>query len=117
MLKTPSVGSIKAGLMTAIAQKEDTLAQLPALQQQGILDETTAHVRAYTLRSDLANLQQQLSQLPPENLTQIAQTLSTKEFWQDLSEAERRVYLREFIQTIQIRRESHTWEVDIQFVF
>jgi DNA invertase Pin-like site-specific DNA recombinase len=116
-LETPPVASIKGQLLAQVAQKEQTLLQLPALQQQGILDETTANLRRYTLRSELSELQQQLSQLPPENLPQIAQTLSTQEFWQDLSEAERRVYLREFIQAVWIVRQEDDWDVHIQFVF
>jgi hypothetical protein len=83
----------------------------------GILDNTTADLRTYTLRSEIAELEQQRSQLPPANLPEIAQTLSIPQFWQDLSEAERRVYLREFIRQIQLRREGNDWSVAIQFVF
>lgn len=116
-LKTPPVGAIKGRLLAQIEQKEQVLAQLPELQKQSILDQASAELRAYTLRSEIAVLYQQLSQLPPENLTQIAQTLSVKTFWQDLSEAERRVYLREFIKSVQISREDGQWDVEIEFVF
>ena len=86
-------------------------------REEGILDAATVNLRAYTLRSELSALQQQISQLPPENLPQIAQTLSTQEFWQDLSEAERRVYLREFVKAVSIVRDADDWDVQIQFVF
>ncbi|MDB9526354.1 recombinase family protein [Oscillatoria sp. CS-180] len=116
-LKGPPIGAIKECLLTQIENKEQALEQLDDLQQQAILDETSANLRAYTLRNELSQLQQQLSQLPPENLPQIAQTLSVKAFWLDLSEAERRVYLREFIQSVQIVRKDNSWDVQIQFVF
>lgn len=116
-LKTPPVGALKEQLGHQVTQKENTLASLSHLQQQGVLDEATANLRNYTLRSEISALQQQLSQLPPENLPQIAQTLSTKEFWQDLSEPERRVYLREFIQAVLIHWDGKEWDVQIRFVF
>lgn len=116
-LEMPSVSSLKSNLQAQIQAKADTLKQMPDLLHQGILDEVTANLRAYTLRSEIATLEQQVSQLPPENLSQIVQALSIPQFWHDLSEAERRVYLREFIQTVLIFREEDTWDVHIQFVF
>ena len=93
------------------------LSQIAELQQQGILDEASAQLRTYTLQGELSGLQQELSQLPPENLKQIAQTLSSREFWQDLSEVERRVYLREFVRAVWIVRDQDAWQVQVQFVF
>ncbi|MBE7381344.1 MAG: recombinase family protein [Leptolyngbya sp. SIO1E4] len=116
-LQGPPVSAIKGVLMGQIQQKEEALDQIPALLNQGILDEATASLRAYTLRGEISTLKQQVSQLPPENLLQIVQTLSIPQFWQDLSEAERRVYLREFIQTVLITRDGDTWDVAIRFVF
>lgn len=116
-LEAPPVGAIKANFLNQIAQKEAVLEQIPRLQEQGILDEASASVRAYTLRGELSELRQQLSQLPPENLLQIAQTLSNKNFWEDLSEAERRVYLREFVKTILVKRQAADWDLEILFVF
>lgn len=116
-LPAPPVSSIKKGIAANIQQKEAILSQIPDLLHQGILDEATANLRTYTLRSELAHLQQQVSQLPPENLQQIVQTLSIREFWDDLSEAERRVYLREFIHKALIIRCGDRWDVQIEFVF
>lgn len=116
-LTAPPVGAIKAGLAAQITAKETLLNQLEQLQQQGILDQASADLRRYTLRGELATLEQQRSQLPPENLSTIAQTLGSPAFWQDLSESERRVYLREFIQTIWLDRAEHDYQVRVQFVF
>ncbi|MEO1094301.1 MAG: recombinase family protein [Cyanobacteria bacterium J06638_28] len=116
-LQAPPVESIKGMLLATVQQKEATLQQIPQLLSQGILDETTANLRTYTLRSELSELEQQISQLPPENLLQIVQTLSIRQFWLDLSEAERRVYLREFIERVVIDRDEDTWTIRIQFVF
>jgi DNA invertase Pin-like site-specific DNA recombinase len=108
---------VKAQLQSQVTQKQTTLEQIPVLLTDGILDQATADLRSYTLRSELAALEQQLSQLPPANLPQLAQNLATPEFWQDLSEAERRVYLREFIRQVQLVRDGADWTVQIQFVF
>ncbi len=116
-LQTPPVGAIKAGLVSQVEHKQQVLSQIAELQQQGILDEASAQLRTYTLQGELSGLQQELSQLPPENLKQIAQTLSSREFWQDLSEVERRVYLREFVRAVWIVRDQDAWQVQVQFVF
>ncbi|MGD1930786.1 MAG: recombinase family protein [Leptolyngbyaceae cyanobacterium] len=116
-LPTPPVGAIKAGLVSQVEHKQQVLSQIAELQQQGILDEASAQLRTYTLQGELSGLQQELSQLPPENLKQIAQTLSSREFWQDLSEVERRVYLREFVRAVWIVRDQEDWQVQVQFVF
>jgi hypothetical protein len=100
-----------------LTAKTALLTQVDQLQAQGVLDQTSADLRRYTLRGELADLEQQRSQLPPENLAEIAQTLKSPEFWQGLSESERRVYLREFIQTIWIERTETSWQISIQFVF
>ncbi|NER80066.1 MAG: recombinase family protein [Leptolyngbya sp. SIO1D8] len=116
-LDGPPVGSIKGVLLSQIQQKEAALEQIPALLKEEILDTATANLRTYTLRSEISDLKQQMSQLPPENLLQIVQTLSIPQFWEDLSEAERRVYLREFIKTVLITRTGNDWAIEIQFVF
>ncbi|MGD1860027.1 MAG: recombinase family protein [Leptolyngbyaceae cyanobacterium] len=116
-LQAPPVAGIKAALSQQVEAKVALQDQVTQLQQQGILDAASANLRLYALKSEQATLEQQLSQLPPENLRMIAQTLSNSEFWQDLSESERRVYLREFIRTIWLDRDQTDWRVRIQFVF
>lgn len=117
-LQRPPTDAIKGAIAGQIAQKQAVLKQLPDLLAAGVLDTTTADLRAYTLRSDIAALDQKLAQLPPDNLPEIAKTLSIPQFWRDLSESERRVYLREFIREIQILRpDSRTWDLQLQFVF
>lgn len=116
-LKAPPLNSVKGMLQAAVQKKEATLQQIPALLDESILDEATANLRTYTLRSEISELEQQISQLPPENLPQIVQTLSIRQFWLDLSETERRIYLREFLEKILINRHEDEWAVHIQFVF
>ncbi len=111
------LGRIKAQIEGAIAQKQDLINQLPALLESGILDAETADLRIYNLRTEMAKLEDQLAQLPPLNLPAIAKTLSIPQFWYDLSEAERRFYLREFIRSVQIDAREPENEIKIIFVF
>lgn len=109
--------SPQATLQQQIAHKQAILDQMPDLVDGGVLDLETADLRTYKLQSEIAELQQRRSQLPPENLQTIAQTVSIPQFWFDLSEAERRFYLREFIHQIWLMRHGSDWEVTIQFMF
>jgi DNA invertase Pin-like site-specific DNA recombinase len=115
----PDLDSIKRRLKTQLSSQEDILEQLPALVGSGILDAETADLRAYKIRTRMAELQMQLTQLPPISLTAIAQTVSIPQFWLDLSEAERRFYFREFIQHIQIIRgdRPQEWHVELVLMF
>lgn len=108
----------KSAIAAEIAQKEAILQQIPDLQIQGILDGETADLRSYKLRAELARLQQNLAQLPPDNLKPIAQEISFPQFWWDLSESERRFYFREFIKQILIIRDRDgSWHLKIVFIF
>ncbi|HEY9738147.1 MAG TPA: recombinase family protein [Trichocoleus sp.] len=104
-------------LTAQIQQKEAALSQLPPLVISGVLDADTADLRAYRLRTEIAQLQQQLAQLPPVNLQEIAQTVTIEQFWLDLSEPERRFFFREFLREIQIIREESGWHVELDFIF
>lgn len=114
---TPDIEAIKSNIQTAIAQKQTILDQIPSLTETGILDAETADLRSYKLRSEMAELQAKLSQLPPVNLRAIAQTVSIPQFWLDLSEAERRFYFREFIRQIELIRTETGWELKLNFIF
>ena len=116
-LQMPDMNSIKGGIMGAIAFKEQILNQLPALIENGILDTETAELRAYKIRTEIAEMQSKIAQLPPVNLREIAQTVSIPQFWLDLSESERRFYFREFIDRIEIVREDKTFKLQIIFIF
>lgn len=116
-LSLPDMDRVKESLQEAIADKEKILAQLPDLQQQGILDPETAEWRAYKLRTELSELQSKLAQLPPVNLRSTAKTVSIRQFWFDLSESERRFYFREFIRHIEIHRHEEGWDLDVAFIF
>ncbi|MBD2181689.1 recombinase family protein [Aerosakkonema funiforme] len=113
----PDMGNIKVGIKSAIASKQDILAQLPSLCDTGILDTETSELRTYKLRTEIASLQQQLAQLPPVNLRETAQAVSIPQFWLDLSESERRFYFREFIRQIQLSREDTEWQLQVIFIF
>lgn len=113
----PDLDQAKQGIEGAIAAKQAILSQLPALMTSGVLDDETAQLRTYKLRTELAELQNRLAQLPPVNLKTIAQAISLPQFWLDLSEAERRFYFREFIRQIQIDRQEAEWQVRLVFIF
>lgn len=116
-MNLPDMGGIKERLKSAIASQQNILAQLPALQEKGILDPQTADLRTYKLRTEIAKLQQQLAQLPPVNLQSTAQAVSISQFWLDLSETERRFYFREFIRHIELVRHDSDWQLQIKFIF
>jgi hypothetical protein len=119
-LQMPSVSDAKKRIQLAIAEKEQVLEQLPDLVTRRILDEQTVSLRTYTLKTEISQLQNQLSQLPPVNLLETSKTVSIREFWQDLSESERRFYFREFIQAIEIVRPEENrkqWSVHLKFIF
>lgn len=116
-MQLPDMGEIKTNLGNAIAQKQQILTQLPNLIQQGILDQETSQIRAYKLRTEIAQLQSKLAELPPVNLRETAQAVSIPQFWQDLSESERRFYFREFIREIQLWRQNKNWQLQIKFIF
>ncbi|MBE9185351.1 recombinase family protein [Microcoleus sp. LEGE 07076] len=116
-LQMPDMNGIKAGIVRAIASKQEIIDQLPALIESGIFDTETAELRAYKIRTEIAEQQSKLAQLPPVNLREIAQTVSLPQFWLDLSESERRFYFREFIERIEIIRENTNWQLQIIFIF
>ncbi|AIE74990.1 MULTISPECIES: recombinase family protein [unclassified Synechocystis] len=104
-------------LQKAIAEKQTLLGQLPLWQEQGVLDNHTHQLRRYQLKQDIAELQQHLDQLPPDELQRIIPAVSLPQFWRDLSETERRFYFREFIQKIEIERQPQQWHLALKFVF
>ena len=113
----PNLGDIKARLTAQITQQQAVLAHIPALVESAVLDAETAELRSYKLRTELAELQTKLAQLPPVNLKATAEAVSIPQFWLDLSESERRFYFREFIQQIQILRTEQTWTLRLVFNF
>jgi len=116
-LNMPNIGGVQSSIEQAIATKQTVLDQLPELVEQEILDTETAELRAYKLRTEMSQLQNQLAQLPPPNLPAIAQAVSIPEFWLDLSESERRFYFREFIRQIQLIRHEKSWKLELTFIF
>lgn len=117
-LELPPDSAMKHSEQQKILDKQAILQQLPELEAQGILDRETAALRTYKLRTEIAQLENTMAQLPPSNLKAIAQAVSLPQFWLDLSEAERRFYFREFIQQIEIiRHESESWSILLKFIF
>jgi Recombinase/Recombinase zinc beta ribbon domain len=116
-LTLPNMEQAKQGIKATIAQKETAIAQLPDLVLSGTLDQPTADLRTYTLRAEIAQLQNQLAQLPPVDLKATVQTVSIPQFWLDLSEPERRFYLREFIRQILLSRTETGWSLTLMFLF
>jgi hypothetical protein len=116
-LPLPPLDQIKAGLTASIGVKQAALAQLPTLITQQVLDEQTAGLRAYTLKTEIAEIQNRMAQFPPVNLLETSKTVSIPQFWLDLSETERRFYFREFIRAIEIVRHKQGWSVNLNFIF
>ena len=117
-LTIPDLNGVKGAIADQIQQKQSALTQLPDLVTSGVLDQETADLRTYKLRTEIAAIQQRLSQLPPVNLKEIAQTVSIPQFWLDLSESERRFYFREFIRQILISRPNNSnWQLKLIFIF
>jgi hypothetical protein len=113
----PVMNRIKEGIEVAIANKQQVLDQLSKLVDSEILDQPTAELRTYNLRTEISELKAKLAQLPPVNLKEIAQAISIPQFWLDLSESERRFYFREFIQRIEIIRQETRWSLSLVFIF
>ncbi len=116
-LNAPDMDAVKKEIAGEIAAREEILAQLPSLCELGILDTETADLRAYKLRTEIAELQSKLAQQPPVNLRETAQAVSIPQFWLDLSESERRFYFREFIRKIEIIRQDTGWQLQVIFIF
>ncbi|MBD2385872.1 recombinase family protein [Cylindrospermum sp. FACHB-282] len=113
----PQLDAIKNSLGDAIARQQEILSALPALTETGILDLETAKLRAYKLHTEISALQAKLATLPPVNLRSVAQAVSIRQFWLDLSETERRFYFREFIRQIEIIRQGKEWKLQVIFIF
>jgi len=117
-LNLPNLEEIKQGINLEIEKKKGIIEQLNNLIEQEILDKETAQLRRYKLSTEIAQLQNQRDRLPPGDLKVIAQAVSLPQFWLDLSEAERRFYFREFIQQIEILRNSpKNWQLKLVFIF
>ncbi|WP_071190604.1 recombinase family protein [Trichormus sp. NMC-1] len=113
----PQLDVIKNSLEDNITRQQEILEQLPTFIETGVLDTETAKIRAYKLRTEISQLQAKLATLPPVNLRSVAEAVSIPQFWLDLSEVERRFYLREFIRQINIIRQSNEWDLQIIFIF
>ena len=116
-LEMPNLDRIKIEIQQDITAKQEILSQLPDLTATGILDEETAQLRTYKLKTEIAQLQGKLAQFPPVSLKETAKAVSIQQFWLDLSETERRFYFREFIRKIEIIRRGKDWKLNVEFIF
>lgn len=118
--KQLDIESIKNEIETKINKKIEIIKQLKQLIKEDILDEKTAKIREYKVQREIGELKQTIAQLPPNNLNTIANTLCLPQFWYDLSSAEKRFYLREFIQIIEIMPPENIdkkKEINLNFIF
>ncbi|MGK7930033.1 MAG: recombinase family protein [Microcystaceae cyanobacterium] len=114
----PNIDNLKDKITDMIAEQKKLIKTVEHLEQQGILDKETSQLRIYNLKAKIAELQEQRSQLPPDNLANITKLVAVKDFWLGLSEEERRFYFREFIQQIFIIRPTpKEFELQLVFVF
>ena len=110
--------SIEDNFKKKLREKQNILQQLPLLLEKGILDENTLSIRKYNIRTEISQIENQIGQLPPNNLKEIALAVSLPQFWLDLSEAERRFYFREFIKEIKINcYNTPDWDLNLVFIF
>ncbi len=115
--KLPSLTAIKTAITAQIEQKQAIILKLSELETEGILDQASRELRDYHLQGEIAQLRQQIEELPPDDLKRISDAVTLPQFWLDLSEEERRFYFREFIQQIQVQRHGQAWQIEIHFVF
>ena len=117
-IEQPDLNQIKSGFEFEIQTKQETLLKLENLVTQDILDQETASLRSYKLKTEISALETKINQLPPANLQAIARNVSLPQFWFDLSEEERRFYFREFIQKIQLNiDQDQAWTLNLIFIF
>jgi len=110
-------GAAAERIQAEVDRRSAILARLPQLEADGTLDAESAALRAHNLRVEIAEWEQRREQLPPVNLRETLATLSLPQFWYDLSEPERRFYLREFVRAIVVERSGDRWELALEFAF
>jgi DNA invertase Pin-like site-specific DNA recombinase len=115
-LQLPNLEVIRNNIIIQIQQKKQLITDVKTLENQDILDRETAQLRTYKIQGEIAQLQKQLDQLPPGELSIISQAVSLPQFWLDLSESERRFYFREFIKKVEVI-ESQPLTLKLFFVF
>ncbi len=113
----PNLDGFKANIAREIVDKQQAIGQLPELIKTGILDFETVELQTYKLKTEISQLQARLAAFPPVNLQSLAQTVSIRQFWLDLSESERRFYFREFIREIEIDPRSTDLSLQLRFIF
>ncbi len=124
-LPVEQLKQVSQQLEQQVLDKQKILAQVEELEVAQVLDAETVMLRSYKLRAEISVLQSSQSRLPPTNLVSIADTVSIPAFWEDLSEPERRFYLREFLRRVEwVRVDSkvpssdhQSWSIELVFTF
>ncbi|AZB72447.1 recombinase family protein [Synechococcus elongatus] len=118
-LEQPDQHPAKTTIASRQAELQRILSvELPDLEARGILDAETAAIRRLQIQTELVQLRDRQAQLSPVNLSELVQAVAIPQFWQDLSEVERRFFFREFIREIQLERRSRQdWSLQLQLVF
>jgi DNA invertase Pin-like site-specific DNA recombinase len=112
-----NIDEFKAKISQEISNKQQAIERLTAPIESGFLDLETVELHTYKLKIEISQLQDRLAALPPVNLQSLARTVSIRQFWLDLSEAERRFYFREFIRAIEIDPQVADLALQLRFIF
>ncbi|MBE9222858.1 recombinase family protein [Cyanobacterium stanieri LEGE 03274] len=119
-INSPDVNIINQQIAQLIKEKKQIKNNLKSLVLNNILDKETAQIRTIKIENEISQLNNKLNSLPPNNLTDMIENLSLQQFWYDLSEQEKRFYLREFIKKIYIipnLQYSKQYQLELDFIF
>ncbi|MGY6529970.1 MAG: recombinase family protein [Cyanobacterium sp.] len=119
-INAPKINSIIEQIKSVIKEKKNIISSLNSLVAENILDEQTAKIRGLKIENEISELNSQINSLPPNDLKEMIDNLSLKQFWYDLSEQEKRFYLREFIKQIYIIPNpinSKEYQIKLDFIF
>ncbi|AUC60677.1 hypothetical protein AA637_05705 [Cyanobacterium sp. HL-69] len=119
-INSPNIDIIIEQTENLIKEKQKIINSLEGLISSNILDEETAKIRKLKIENEISQLNNQINSLPPNNLKEMIDNLSLKQFWYDLSEQETRFYLREFIERIYIipnLENSKEYQIELDFIF
>lgn len=109
----PNLDGFKAKISQEIVEKQQKIESISARLDR----RETVDLQIYKLKTEISQLQDRLAAFPPVNLQSLAQAVSIRQFWLDLSESERRFYFREFIRAIEIDPQVANLDLQLRFIF
>lgn len=119
-ITSPDIKIVSQQINSLINKKQTIIDSLPSLIAESILDLETAQIRKLKLETEISQLKDQINSLPPNNLKEMTDNLSLQQFWYDLSEPEKRFYLREFITQIYVipyLENRKNYDIELDFIF